>query len=510
MSNIVTKTFYDNGSWTCPAGVTEVTVIPGISKNNIKKCYSKNSYFLIDTSGASYAWGDNTQGCLGTGNVSNPASSPTLVVGGYTFREIQNSSGPLGTSNFSTALAQDGTCYSWGYNNKGQLGVGDIASRSSPTLVLGGYKFQSIAQGGPDFRLALTSDGTCYSWGYNPYCVLGVGNNTNRSSPTLVIGGYKFQKIVSSSSSCLGLSTEGTLYAWGYNFYGQLGLGDTATRSSPTLVLGNLIFKDISMSIKNSYGLALDGTCYSWGDNTCGQLGDGTTIPASSPVLVLGGLKFSQFLAGYFYNNGGVVFGISGGNLYSWGANQHGALGVGDTISRSSPTLVIGGYKFKKIYTNLILEDCSYTLALSESGSCYSWGTNYDGELGLGDIASRSSPTLVLGNHIFKNIYTASASDDFAFERPLNFGTTFGGAIYVWGYNATNGTDGSGSTASHSSPTLVVGGNIINTAPDNSYTNIYQVIPGTSYNINLNSVPTFGSNIISPSELESVTLEYEA
>ena len=84
----------------------------------------------------------------------------------------------------SIATKTDGTFWSWGYNNFGQLGLGDIVHRSSPVQVGSLTNWSSVAQIGGQYQtLSIKTDGTLWSWGYNNLGQLGQGNTTNYSSP---------------------------------------------------------------------------------------------------------------------------------------------------------------------------------------------------------------------------------------------------------------------------------------------------------------------------------------
>lgn len=339
----------------------------------------------IDYSGNGYAWGTNNTGQLGVGDVIT-RSSPTLVLNGPFSKMIPWSP--------SYGLKEDGTLYMWGINNAGQLGVGDFTGRSSPVAVLGGLKFADITSSysDPSFVQVVGIErtaGTPYAWGFNNHGQLGLGDVTPRSSPVAVLGGLKFSKVVGGTNSFIGLSTAGALYGWGQNANGCLGNGDTTSRSSPVAVLGGLTFVDVVGGLTSFVGRTSDGTCYAWGLNTKGLLGVGDNTPRSSPVAVLGGLKFTNV----FMATGGSVFGVTeDGSLYAWGDNTFGTLGLGDVTGRSSPVAVLGGLKFSSLR-----EIESAMFGVATNGTLYAWGKNTNGQLGLGDVAARSSPVAVIG-----------------------------------------------------------------------------------------------------------------
>ena len=132
MKNRVTKTFYNNDTWTCPAGVTNVNIIPRIKKTNFLA--ASNFSLFSPSNNCLYAWGNNLYGQLGD-NTSTQRSSPVSVVGNYKFQIIKTA---LGSSNaYSLGLTSDGVAYGWGGASSGTaaLGTNQTYNRSSPTAV---------------------------------------------------------------------------------------------------------------------------------------------------------------------------------------------------------------------------------------------------------------------------------------------------------------------------------------------------------------------------------------
>lgn len=267
-----------------------VLVVGGLTFVKIAATTNGGSAHGLTTSGTIYSWGSTPM--MGD-NTSTGKSSPVPVVGGITnFVDV------VGSDSSVYGLTADGKIYAWGVNSQGQLGTNDVVPRSSPTLVVGNQKWQSVicpvaAQGGTAWVFALATTGDLYGWGVNGSSGI-LGDNTtvaSRSSPTLVVGGLKFKKVVSSGAALtLGLTGDGKLYGWGQNGAGQLGDNTTTFRSSPVQVVGGLTFADMTLmfSQSTSFAMTIDGKVYAWGQNTNGEIGDNTTAAKSSPTLVVG------------------------------------------------------------------------------------------------------------------------------------------------------------------------------------------------------------------------------
>ncbi len=502
MSNLVKENLYGSKNWTAPAGVTQlqVNIITAPFPNNDVESGGSGGSPFLDNYGTAYAWGNNSGGQLGVGDLVS-RSSPVAVLGGFTFDYLASRGG------FSFGLIA-GKAYAWGGNNHGQLAVGDVVARSSPVAVVGGLFFSKIAQSGLSASaLALSVTGTAYAWGRNENGQLGLGDVASRSSPVAVLGGLQFHSIelfnssTASTVSAMGLTPSGQLYAWGANSRGELGVGDTTARSSPVAVVGGITFMKISTAINSLgasqphvFGLATDGTLYAWGDNVNGQLGLGDVVGRSSPVAVLGGLKFVDVAA----STSSVYAMTNDGKLYAWGKNDNGQLGVGDVIPRSSPVAVLGGLKFSRLLMRGGATNSS-AYALTEDGILYAWGINSSGVLGVGDSTPRSSPVAVVGGIKFSEVYQFGLS---------NFGVDQSGKTYAWGTNGSQGALGVGDATNRSSPVAIAGITTISRTPVR-YTHSFTVIPGQTYSILLGDLGcSFGGVSISNTPTKRATLVY--
>ncbi|MBN2412086.1 T9SS type A sorting domain-containing protein [candidate division KSB1 bacterium] len=226
----------------------------------------------------------------------------------------------------SIALAEDGTLYSWGNNSNGQLGDNTTSQREAPVRVLkgdyngttylgdaGNNKIIAIALSEYN-SIALAEDGTVYTWGNNNFGQIGDDTTIKRETPvrvlkgayngTTYLGDDSNNKIVAVATGycyCIALAEDGTVYSWGYNGNGRLGDNTTTQQETPVRVLkgaydGTTYLGDNSSnkitSVTAGYAhvmaLTADGTVYSWGDNLFGRLGDNTTTESHIPVKVKG------------------------------------------------------------------------------------------------------------------------------------------------------------------------------------------------------------------------------
>ena len=496
-------------TWTAPTGVTRINIYAKRRGLGLPA----NPRF-IDRYGNGYSWGSN--GNYDYGDSTNvDKSSPVAIAGGIKFKYMAERMHRETTPGYM-GIDENGNAYSWGLNTKGKLGHsldGDIVP--TPVAVLGGIKFSKIfigAASNSNWTMGIAQDGNMYGWGENNVGVglnigiLGVGTITEAySSPILVVGGHKWEWMSSDNDGVLALTSEGKAYGWGDQFNGSLGLDSPATGSgqetfsSPVAVLGGLTFKKLAFTSSDSsfppaYGLATNGAIYAWGNNnTYGQQGVGDTAAHSSPVLVLGGLTFIDMVS-----SGTHVLALTAdGSAYAWGRNHRGQLGVGDVTPRSSPVAVLGGIKFRKLFVAGGNRDSSYGIA--EDGTLHAWGFNSSGELGVGDVTPRSTPTSVLGGITFSELYPVLAC----------YGIGRDGILYGWGRNDGPGYIGCGDRTDRSTPTAIVGPAGFNAVKETFVTSI-PVVPGQTYDVYISQVGPckFGSTSIGR-ELEEITIEYE-
>ena len=106
-----------------------------------------------------------------------------------------------------------------------------MAYYSSPKQI-GALTTWSNITAGRNHTLATKTDGTLWSWGYNVYGPLGLGNITNYSSPKQVGSLTTWLKIAGGYAHTIATKTDGALWSWGYNNFGQLGLGNLTRCSS--------------------------------------------------------------------------------------------------------------------------------------------------------------------------------------------------------------------------------------------------------------------------------------
>jgi len=333
-----------------------------------------------------YAWGNNAYGQLGQGNTTN-RSSP-VQIGSVADWANGVSLGDIAT----LAIKSTGSLWSIGYNGQGQLGLGDTTSRSSPVQVGALTTWASIISGAQESYNAgaIKTDGTLWTWGNNDNGQLGLGNTTNRSSPVQVGADTNWDTVWAGAWFMLARKTNGTIWSWGGYFDGALGQGSSpVSRSSPVQIGALTDWSSVSAGRNFSGGITTSGTLWMWGGNAYGQLGQEDTTNYSSPVQVGALTDWSKISTGYSH----CLAVKTNGTLWAWGQNNQGQLGLGDTVNRSSPVQV-------GALTTWAIQCAGYvaSFVIKTDGTLWAWGYNGFGMLGIGNTTARSSPVQVGSN----------------------------------------------------------------------------------------------------------------
>ncbi len=333
-----------------------------------------NFSVAIRDDGTLWTWGTNTSGTLGDGTTVNK-SSPS-VIGNDSYVAV--SAG----ANHVAAINWEGKLFTWGLGTSGQLGNNAILSRSSPVQVAGTTSFSQVSAGG-DFTVALTNTNLLFTWGLGTTGQLGIGLTTNRSSP-VPVGSSSWTSISAGGLHALAVASDGLAYVWGSNATGQLGIGVTLNRSSPVQLSASTSWVSVSAGGSHSVAIRDDYGLFAWGLNNAGQLGNNTTINRSSPVQI-GTESWTQVSAAS--SNTQAI--RSDGTLWGWGLNTSNQLGDNTIVNKSSPVQISGGGSWNQIAYGFALRGAPNSNLLA------TWGIGTNGRTGLGETTNRAVPVNV-------------------------------------------------------------------------------------------------------------------
>lgn len=215
----------------------------------------------------------------------------------------------------------------------------------------------------------------------------------------------------------------------------------------------------VASGYDGALALKTDGILYSWGTNAHGTVGNGTTTPVNNPTAVSGMTTVVAIAArGYLGSpTVGESFAVKAdGSLWGWGTNTNGQLGIGNQTSPQKSPVQVKDPPGTGFLTGVVAVSSgpNHTLALTSTGQVYGWGANSFGQAGTGGVVSpQTKPVLVTS---LMGVIAIAAGDRHSVALKQD------GSVWVWGYNF-QGFLGTGSTTSPVlTPTQVPGiGNVV-------------------------------------------------
>ena len=304
---------------------------------------------------------------------------------------------------FSVALKQDGTVWSWGQNNDGELGLGNTTEYDEPQQITDITEKITDVKTGYYHSIALTEKGEVYTWGYNGNGQLGNGTREDSLVPVKVTGLKNVTKVNAYKYMTIALTQNGEVYAWGSG-YGAKPVKLNFTRKIID-VSGNLVLaenrKAYNLDETKSYGkdlikvvcgynhylgLTSDGEVYAWGSNSYGQLGNGNNTSSSTAVKVVtpdGKSNMTNIVdisAGDSYS----IITDKDGKVYTFG--YYGDYRTANTVHSNKPVEIQDLYKTELVAAS----EGGHTAIVDWDGNVYTVGLNDYGQLGLKDTTTRS------------------------------------------------------------------------------------------------------------------------
>jgi len=293
--------------------------------------------------------------------------------------------------------SSDSVMYCWGNTANGELGLGGIEEQyiTFPTpLKFNANAVKQIACG-KSHTLILTKEGQVYSCGSNDYGQLGHEKPRTKLYAIPGLDAWKIVLVACGENHSLALNEWGQVLSWGCNLYGQLGLNNINDMNSKPRIVKDLVTSyviQIACGYKHSLALTSRGELYTWGSNENGQLGVGLknkVVPVPTLVSSIKGLPIALIACGASHS---FVLSKSGA-VYGWGKNKFGQLGLNSELDHVYPTQLktIRTIKVKYISCG---ED--FSVFLTQDGGVLTCGAGMYGQLGHGSYANEILPRKVL------------------------------------------------------------------------------------------------------------------
>jgi len=397
---------------------------------NLQELNTANRTCALLNDGQVSCWGDNYHGQLGNGSLTN-SNRPAPVSNLDNVTELAMSRAG------ACAISQDSRVRCWGINANGMLGRNEIGAGSRPTIVEGISDASAITSGGiglaktASFSCALSKEGLASCWGHNNKGQLGTGSSDDSWEPT-PIGLTKVTSLSSGGTHSCAVSLS-KVYCWGLNDKAQIGDYNADYKNSPQLISGLPEINSVSSGLSHNCAVAAEGDIYCWGNNSSWQTSSTSTSPLTFPIKVqnLPG-KATEVSAGA----GHTCALLESGDVYCWGSNFAGELGVENNIfalASSSPikvSLPVG------VTATEVTAGVSHSCAVTNDGSTFCWGGNSNGQLGNGSTTSIYTPATAM-NLIDTTSVSASGSTIYPYSYGLSCAVLAenNGSASCWGTN---------------------------------------------------------------------------
>lgn len=401
-------------------------------------------------------WGTdvvNTTGTniLGDGTPANPLEM--IEVDSDTTNEIQD----ISLTGTELSISDGSTV------DLGPIAGGSASSNTANTTPIVGYsgvKIKKMVETQCQYDILgmvyIGEDDNIWTHGYGLQYAFGMPGRAEHALEPVIqvidrVNGEKIGKwthVFADRTTIWAITDEGEVFRRGYADHGQLGNGSATAHI--TYLTKMTFFDTNNIKVKYLYtspttnwpwqgegkavfALTDDGDVYCWGRNNVGQLGIGNTIDQLTPVKITG-LDF-QFIH-KMTQSGGPGAGVSVAaldtlnSIYTWGWNGHGQLGLGNTTSYSAPALVQG-------VTAIDIEMRRYgsgsSLIVTPNGEVRGAGRNTHGALGDGTVTSNLTYTPTTVN------FTNAKSVHLGADGQAGAVVTDDGYLYVAGYNGEYG-----------------------------------------------------------------------
>jgi alpha-tubulin suppressor-like RCC1 family protein len=351
-----------------------------------------------------YAAGDSLTGKLGilSANISPPRLFPSPAA---PFDDVIDAA--LG-ENHTLVLRSDGSVWSIGSNNFGQLGLSNPPPGLQPLRVDNIPPIVNVVAG-DNHSLALDNTGAVWAWGADSSGQLGIGgNNTPQPVPVMIPTLSNVVDIAAGLDFSLAVDSDGIIWAWGNNSFLQLGDAGPAANQPIVVPKGVGFFAThVAAGGRTAYALSNNGQVMAWGFNGNQQISADVAqaVPSAAPII--------SNIRSMAVGDSHVLLVRNDGTVAARGLGSNGQLGLGNASSSSVFVTVPG-------LTNVrdVAAGAAHSAAVLNDGSIWTWGLNNRSQLGVTVSSSVTSPTKLQGLPATGRSVVAAASSTLFLNAP--------------------------------------------------------------------------------------------
>ena len=379
----------------CSENAKEPKKVSNLSATHLVKVTSLSTHAVALTkSGEIYTWGNGDKHRLGHGTTEKEYQ-PRIVSVLSDKPKVSDIACGLG---HTLCLLETGELFSWGNGSNGRLGLGDQDDRelAAPVTI---FKSSTGCQEGrkapfvvgvfcgASHSLAIARDGRCYSWGKNNQGQCGHGNILDNLVPS------EIEQLSPSNLYTKRLKNE-TQDQSSSAVHGRTEVESKAEAKAPKIDK-DFAVKQMAGGWEHTLALTRDGALYSFGSGYKDSrreilppvLGHGSTERELSPrqIMTLMDERITYCSCGWDHS----MAINEAGELFTWGAGTNGKLGHGNEECQSIPQKVENLQAYSIVQAE---GGCEHTLALTSEGYVFSWGHGDSGRLGHGNSRTEKLP----------------------------------------------------------------------------------------------------------------------
>ena len=330
-------------------------------------CSATATYSVMEN-GTLFAWGTGSLGCSPDASAVVEMVTTKTRIPRHVAIDIKVKLIASAPTNHCLLLSFKGAVYAWGNGNRGKLGLGDVQNRVVPTVIPSLNEAIQWIGCGSEYSAAISSHGgNLYTWGDGSIGQLGRATDMNTVPEKVVASGLGNMEIMQCATGhehvlvvVKNKDTTTNVYSWGNSTFGRLGNLEEHERQNNTTSNKEQKSNNHSNNHSNNQGQYVPSEI---------NIGKGLV----SILSVAAGQKHSMALT-------------SNGLVFAWGSNEMGQLGLGKKLSKkkmvATPTLVALPLCVQLQCGNV------HSAAVTDTGDVYVWGMNDVGQLGLGEVSA--------------------------------------------------------------------------------------------------------------------------